>query len=45
MRSKVDQFFDSSKRVSASKELDHEGMMDEHMESMFKPTGTKVEVG
>lgn len=44
MRDKVDSFF-NEKRISAAKELDHEGMLDEHMESMFKPTGQKVEVG
>jgi hypothetical protein len=38
MRDKVDSFF-NEKRISAAKELDHEGMLDEHMESMFKPTG------
>ena len=31
--------------MKASRELDYEGMMDEHMESMFKPTGAKVEMG
>lgn len=31
--------------MSASRELDHEGMLDEHMESMFTPTGQKVDMG
>ena len=31
--------------MKASRELDYEGMMDEHMASMFKPTDTKVEMG
>ena len=43
---KVDSFFqDGGKKMNAAKVLDHEGMMDEHMESMFKPTGHKVDVG
>lgn len=44
IRSKVDSFF-QDKKVSAAKALDHEGMMDEQMESMLKPTGHKVDVG
>jgi len=31
--------------VSAAKALDHDGMYEEHMESMLKPTGHKVEIG
>lgn len=31
--------------MKASRELDYEGMMDDHMESMFKPTGSKIEMG
>ena len=31
--------------MKASRELDYEGMMDDNMESMFKPTGTKIEMG
>lgn len=45
VRSKVDSFFNQKKKVTASQELDHEGMLDEHMESMFKPTGQVVEMG
>jgi hypothetical protein len=42
IRKKVDKYFDSSQslKMKASRELDYEGMMDEHMEEMFKPTGT-----
>jgi hypothetical protein len=31
--------------MKASRELDYEGMMEDHMKSMFKPTGAKVEMG
>lgn len=31
--------------MKASRELDYEGMMDDHMENMFKPTGSKIEMG
>lgn len=47
IRKKVDKYFDDSQgtKMKASRELDYEGMMDENMESMFKPTGTKIEMG
>ena len=47
LRNKVDKYFDDSQgtKMKASRELDYEGMMDDHMKSMFKPTGTKVEMG
>jgi hypothetical protein len=47
IRKKVEKYFDDSQgtKMKASRELDYEGMMDEHMKSMFKPTGTKVEMG
>ena len=44
-RKKVDKFFGETKSKSAAKDLDHEGMFDEQMESMFKPTGAKIEMG
>ena len=31
--------------MKASRELDYEGTMDEHMEGMLRPTGTNVEMG
>ena len=47
IRKKVDKYFDDSQgsKMKASRELDYEGMMDEHMENMFKPTGNKIEMG
>ena len=47
IRNKVDKYFDNTQgsKMKASRELDYEGMMDEHMASMFKPTDTKVEMG
>jgi len=45
VRQKVDKFFNDSSKKSAGKELDHDGMLDEQMESMLKPTGTKIEMG
>jgi len=47
IRKKVDKYFDNSQtsKMKASRELDYEGMMDDYMESMFKPTGTKIEMG
>jgi len=47
LRNKVEKHFDLQQRskMKASRELDYEGMMDDHMESMFKPTGSKIEMG
>ena len=45
LRQKIDKHFYDSSKHSAARELDHEGMLDEHMESMFRPTGSKVDVG
>lgn len=47
IRKKVDKYFESSEgsKMKASRELDYEGMMENHMKSMFKSTGTNVEMG
>ena len=47
IRKKVEKYFENSQssRMKASRELDYEGMMDDNMKAMFKPTGTKVEMG
>ena len=47
IRKKVEKHFEDSEasKMKASRELDYEGMMDDHMKSMFKPTGIKVEMG
>ena len=47
IRNKIEKHFEDSEasKMKASRELDYEGMMDDHMKSMFKPTGTKVEMG
>lgn len=47
IRKKVDKYFDDSQgsKMKASRELDYDGMMDDHLMQMFKPTGTKIEMG
>jgi hypothetical protein len=45
LRRQLDQHFNQHKKYSASKELDHEGMLDENMESIFNQPTHSVEVG